>query len=86
MKRLSALILLVATLLVSACGGLQFKGASVSVGYGTPGVYGQPYYRRPVTHVYPNGVNLHQYGGTRVYHGGHESASTCYVDCFHKGY
>lgn len=85
MKRLSTLVLLAATLLVSACGGVQFKGASVSVGYGTPGVYGQPYYRRP-THVYPNGVNLHQYAGQRVYHGGHESASTCYVDCFHQGY
>ncbi len=85
MKRLSTLVLLSATLLVSAC-GMQFRGASVSVGYGTPGVYGQPYYGRPVTRVYPNGVNLHQYGGTRVYHGGHESASTCYVDCFHQGY
>ncbi len=86
MKRLSTLILLAAALLVSACGGIQFRGASVGISYGTPGVYGQPYYGRPVTRVYPNGVNLHQNAGRRVYHGGYESASTCYVDCFHQGY
>ena len=86
MKRnLSTLVLLVATLLVSACGTLHFEGASVGVSYQTPGTYGQPYYGRPVTHIYPNGVNLHQYGGTRVYHGGQKSPSTCYVDCFHRG-
>ena len=89
-KNLSMLILLVATLLVSACGNLHFKGASVGVSYQTPGTYGQPhygqpYYGRTLIRIYPKGVNLHQSGGTRVYHGGHESPSTCYVDCFHRG-
>lgn len=83
MKRLSTLVLLAVTLLLTACDSVQLRGASVSVGYGTPGLripVLSP--KPPATRVYPNGVNLNQYGGNRVYTQGYAGPSTCYVDCW----